>query len=73
MISETIEARIALFSMWDYELTYEEFRDVNCLTKGNLLNMDDLSIMGPANLTLEDVPCASGIRAYTKVVFNCFS
>lgn len=59
-LKNTIEGKIALFSMWDYELSYEEITALSCLTQGNLLGMSDLSIMGPANFTLDDVPCTPG-------------
>ena len=56
--SKLTEGRIALFNMWNYELSLSELILIDCTTKGQLLSMSEMSIRGPANYSEEDIPCS---------------
>ena len=43
--------------MWDYELTEDDILRIDCHTSGTLLSMSDMSILGPANYSEENIPC----------------
>ena len=55
-----VEGKDALFNMWDYVLSIDDLRKVNCNTKGHLLTMNNMATGGPAALSFEDVPCDRG-------------
>ena len=59
-IAELMEGKVALFNMWDRAFTEDEVNSIDCLSEGNLLSMSDMSVLGPANLTEEHVPCETG-------------
>ena len=59
-IAELMEGKVALFNMWDRAFTEDEVNSIDCLSEGNLLSMSDMSILGPADLTEEHVPCETG-------------
>ena len=46
--------------MWNYELDIEELRMATCSSQGNVMNMDNMVIGGPAVYSYEDIPCANG-------------
>ena len=46
--------------MWNYELDIEELRMATCSSQGNVMNMDNMVIGGPAVYSYEDIPCAHG-------------
>lgn len=56
-LNDVTQGRLAMFNMWDYERTLENIQNLDCESQGNLLTMSNLSIGGPANFTMEDVPC----------------
>lgn len=58
---EVVMGRIALFNMWDSELSLEEIRILGCESRGNILTMSNMIIGGPTFLTTEDVPCELGM------------
>ena len=55
-----MEGKLALFNMCDRAFTEDEVNSIDCLSKGNLLSMSDMSDLGPANLTEVHVPCETG-------------
>ena len=55
--SKLIEGKIAKFQMWDHEKTADEIRSFDCRSKGNLLTMGDMYILGFAMFSKEQVPC----------------
>ena len=55
--SKLIEGKIAKFQMWDHEKTADEINSFDCRSKGNLLTMGDMSILGSAMFSKEQVPC----------------
>lgn len=55
-----MEGRLALFNMWDHELTLDAIQQVSehdCHAKGNLLSMSGMSLGGSASYIQEDIEC----------------
>ena len=60
-VTQLTEGKVALFNMWDYEFTADQVHQFYCETQGNILSMANMTILGPANFTEEDVPCTPGM------------
>ena len=58
---------MALFNMWDYELTLEQIQEIDCNTTGNLLSMSDMVIKGPAEFTEENITCREGRFTFSSL------
>ena len=65
-LDAVVEGRVALFNMWDHEKTLSELRHIDCFSQGNILSMSNMSILGPAEFTEENVPCETGL-SQTKI------
>lgn len=56
-LAAVTQGRLAMFNMWDRELTLAELQNHYCQTQGNLLTVMNLTVAGPADLKMMDVPC----------------
>jgi len=60
-IHQNMEGRIAEFNMWDYEMSGEELRQLNCTNKGNVINWDSLQLLNQPTIGSIVVPVCAGI------------
>ena len=68
-LSELMMGKVALFNMWDKEMTEDEVKAIDCSSEGNLLSMSDTLILGPSGYMPEEVPCETGKNI---IVFSVF-
>ena len=69
-LDELMEGKVALFNMWDMEMSENEIKSVNCVPEGNLLSMFDMLTLGPADFSEEQVPCESDLQLLPS--YSCF-
>ena len=55
MMLQLIEGKIAMFNMWDHELSRDQINFIDFNTPGNLLTSADMSIEGPAIYSYENI------------------
>ena len=61
VMSQLIEGKIAMFYMWDHELSRDQKNFIDFNTTGNLLTMADMSIEGPAIYSYENILSIIGL------------
>lgn len=55
--SQVMEAKVAGFNMWGYELTVEQINLLTCESAGNLVTSSQLQLGGRATYSYEDFEC----------------
>ena len=61
VMSQLIEGKIAMFNMWDHELSRDQVNFIDFNTTENFLTMADMSIEGPAIHSYENILSIIGL------------
>ena len=61
VMSQLIEGKIAMFNMWDHELSRDQVNFIDFNTTENFLTMADMSIEGPAFYSYEKILSIIGL------------